>query len=319
MSEPVDISVVLVSYNTAPVLADCLRRLEAGAPAPSREIIVVDNASRDGSAEVVRRRFPHCRLIENAANLGFGRAANQGVQCARGRYVLFLNTDAFVERDSLEKTVAYMDAHPGCGILGAKLVGVDGRLQPSARYFPTPWNIFLQRTGFARFARGARLVDDMAWDHASVRPCDWVPGCFYLVRRAVLEQIGPFDPRYFLYYEEVDQCLAAKRAGWQVVFYPHTTVVHLQGASAREEGELTGAGHAQVVALQVESELLYFRKNHGLVGLLAHLALSTLCDALIVASRLVKRRLAHAAGPAGHAALVWSLFGRTRFGSQPTR
>ena len=132
-----------------------------------------------------------------------------------------------------------MDSHPRCGVLGVKLVGPDGSLQPSCRYFPTPWNVFLATTGLNRFFPGTRLVDDMSWDHASVRECDWVPGCYYLVRREVIERVGLFDPRYFLYCEEVDHCRAVRQAGWSVIYYPFTQVVHIGGESAESEGPLT--------------------------------------------------------------------------------
>jgi GT2 family glycosyltransferase len=313
-----DVSVILVSYNTAGLLDECLARLQRATDGIAHEFIIVDNASRDHSAELVKRRYPEHRLIENRQNVGFARAVNQALAQASGRYALLVNTDALVEEDSVAKTVAYMDAHPDCGILGAKLVYPDGRLQPSARYFPTPWNVFLQRTGLERFFKGVRTIDDLSWDHASVRQCDWVPGCYYLVRKALIEQIGAFDPRYFLYYEEVDQCLAAKKAGWRVVCYPGTTVTHLQAQSAQTVGRLE-RNTLQLEALQIESELLYFRKNHGRAGLLAHLALTTLGDALGLLSRLLKRRTADAAARAAHAALVWSLVGRTHGGTQPTR
>ena len=117
-------------------------------------------------------------MIANSVNVGFGRANNQALPHVRGRYVLLLNTDAFVSADTLPKTVSFMDAHPRCGVLGVKLVGEDGSLQPSCRYFPTPWNVFLASTGLQRFFPRTRLVDDMSWDHASVRECDWVPGCY---------------------------------------------------------------------------------------------------------------------------------------------
>ena len=117
---------------------------------------------------------------------------------------MLLNTDAFVASDTLEKTIAYMDQHPDCGVLGVRLEGREGDLQPCCRYFPTPLNVFIARTGLKRLFPGVKLVDEMNWDHNSVRECDWLPGCYYLVRREVLDQVGLFDPRYFLYYEEVE-------------------------------------------------------------------------------------------------------------------
>src|SRR4051812_5167964 len=180
--------------------------------------------------------------------------------------------------DALPRTVEFMDTNPRCGVLGVKLVGRDGALQPSCRYFPTPWNIFLAGTGIKRFFPRTRLVDDMSWDHGSIRECDWVPGCYYLVRREVIEQVGLFDPRYFLYYEEVDHCRAVRHAGWSVLYYPFTQVVHLGGESAKSEGPLTDG--RQISAQQIESELLYFRKHYGRAGLLSALMLTLLGDAI---------------------------------------
>jgi len=312
---PVDLTAILVSFNTEGLLRDAIGRLQEAAARLSVKIAIVDNASNDGSVALIRREFPACSLIVNPVNVGFGRANNQALGLVEGRHVLLLNTDAFVSPDTLDKTVAYMDAHPRCGILGVRLVGRDGVLQPSARYFPTPWNLFLARTGLYRVFRGVRLVDDMNREHRSVRRCDWVPGCYYLVRRAVIDQVGLFDPRFFLYYEEVDHCLAAVRAGWDVVYFADTTVVHIGGESARTEGTLT-AGARQIEAFQVESELLYFRKNHGLAGVWASVLLCVVADVVLQLKRLLRR------GPSArpwHSRLVWSLFRRTAWATQPTR
>lgn len=315
-----DVSIILVSYNTAESLSACLARIREATANLRHEVIVVDNASRDHSAALVRSRHPDCRLIENAENHGFGRACNQALQWASGRYVLLINPDAFVEPDGISKTVAFLDANPDCGVLGVKLVGPDGRLQPSARYFPTPWNTFLQRTGLDRFFKGARMIDDMSWDHASVRYCDWVPGCYFLVRKAVIDQIGLFDRRYFLYYEEVDHCLAAKKSGWRVVYFPGTQVVHMRGESAKIDGEVTRSGHHQLESARIESELLYFRKNHGPGGAGTYVLLTTLGDALRFLGKLVRGRISpELRACAAHATLVWSLYRRTAWGTCATR
>jgi hypothetical protein len=317
-----DVSIVMVSYNTADLLSDSLQRLKESPGNYKREIIIVDNASRDHSVDYIRKHHPECRLIENRVNVGFARANNQALQWATGRYVLLVNTDAFVESDTVEKTVAFMDAHPNCGILGVKLVALNGQLHSSVRYFPTPWNIFLQRTGLQRFFKGVRMVDDMDWDHASLRRCDWVPGCYYLVRKMVIDKIGLFDPRYFLYYEEVDQCYAARKAGWDVVFYPDTKVVHIGGQSAEKflGAEIVTRIGPELEALRIESELLYFRKNHGAGTVWLNVLLTTLGDMIIVLKRLLKPDSpAGADAGAKHAALVWLIFMRTRLGSRPTR
>jgi N-acetylglucosaminyl-diphospho-decaprenol L-rhamnosyltransferase len=314
-----DLTAIIVNFNTEGLLREAIGRLQHAAARIALKIAIIDNASRDNSVALIRNEFPSCHLIVNATNVGFGRANNQGLALAEGRYVLLLNTDAFVSPETLEKTISYMDTHQRCGILGVKLVGRDGELQPSARYFPTPWNLFLARTGLNRLFSGVRMVDDSSWDHTSVRQCDWVPGCYYLVRREVIDQVGLFDPRYFLYYEEVDHCRAARQAGWEVTCLADTTVIHIGGESAKTSGEITTAGR-QIESIQIESELLYFRKNHGLGGVWANVLLTVAGDVFIVLKRALQRK-----SPAGvavctrHSALVWSLFRRTAWATRPTR
>jgi len=314
-----DISVIVVNYNTAHLLDPMFSAIEKGRGSLKLQIIVVDNASRDGSVEVLRSRHPTVELIENPVNVGFGRANNQVLPKLRGRYVLLLNTDAFVSSDTLPKTVGYMDAHPRCGVLGVKLVGRDGSLQPSCRYFPTPWNIFLVSTGLARFFPKTHLVDDLSWDHASERECDWVPGCYYLVRREVIDEVGLFDPRFFMYYEEVDHCRAVRKAGWSVIYYPFTQVIHTGGESALSAGPLTRSGR-QISSIQIESELLYFRKHYGLAGVLGACALAVVADMIDACKGLIRRLDAkRTAAAAIHAQNVFKLLFATGLGLRATR
>jgi GT2 family glycosyltransferase len=159
----------------------------------------------------------------------------------------------------------------------------------------------------------------MSWDHASVRDCDWVPGCYFLIRKEVIDQLGLFDPRYFLYYEEVDYCFAAKRAGWQVTYFPHTSVVHLGGESAKREGEISSTSQ-QIESLQIESELLYFRKNHGLAGVLEHMLLSSAADLIQFLKDIVKlRSFGRIFFSLRRALFVWKLLFRTQLATVPTR
>ena len=316
-SKPVE--VLVVNFNTASLLQpmfDALRRADSEQLA---SYLVVDNASADNSLECLAKVCPEALLLSNDKNVGFGRANNQLLEHLQGKYALLLNTDSFVAADSLGKTIEYMDAHPECGVLGVRLVGREGDLQPSCRYFPTPLNVFVARTGLRRFFPWLKMVDEMSWDHGSVRECDWLPGCFYLVRREVLDQVGLFDPRYFLYYEEVDHCKRVKEAGWKVVFYPHTTVVHIGGESSRSVAELE-AQSRQISTYQIESELLYFRKHHGLPGLALHMSLVSLGDLLLALKALLKGRgWAAIKACLRHTRATWSLLLETRFASQPTR
>ena len=312
-----DISVILVSYNTIEMTKIALSHLFASSHNLEMEVIVIDNASKDHSAEILRHKYPQIKLIENKKNVGFGRANNQALPYIKSRYVLLLNTDAFVEPDTIAKTVQYMDATPKCGILGVKLFGRAGELQPSCRFFPTPWNSFLNRTGLNRVFMRAKMVDDMSWDHATVRDCDWVPGCYYLVRKEVINQVGLFDPRYFLYSEEMDHCFAAKKAGWHVTYYPYTSVVHIGGESAKSDGEITASGR-QISLLQIESELLYFRKNSGMLASIVNIFLITLADGMQILKDIVKlRRPGWLYLRLMHSITVWKCFFRTRMGKRP--
>ena len=315
----VDLTLIVVNYNTAHLLAEMFAAVDAAAQGLVIQTIIVDNASRDGSAALIRERYPQVELIENTTNVGFGRANNQAIPLMRGDHVLLLNTDAFVSPDTLVKTLAYLREHPRCGVLGVRLVGRDGAQQPSCRYFPTPANTFLMRTGLSRFVPWVRAIDDPRWDPGVSCDCDWVPGCYYLMPREVVDRVGLFDPRYFLYSEEVDHCRRVKRAGFTVHYFADTAVVHIGGESARSDNAVTAAG-SQISVLQIESELLYFRKHHGLAGVLASLALTTVADLLLALKSLVKwARPPMTLSHLQHLAAVFRLSRRTAFGRLPTR
>lgn len=313
-----DISVILVSYNTAEITIKSLQHLYSSSHELKMEVVIVDNASRDNSVELISENYPDIPLVKNQINVGFGRANNQALPYVSGRYVLLLNTDAFVDKTVIAQTVAYMDMNPKCGVLGVKLIGEHGDLQPSCRYFPTPWNIFLDSTGLKGYFKNVQMVDDMDWDHNSVRKCDWVPGCYYLVRREVIEQVGLFDPLYFMYCEEVDHCFSTKKAGWDVTYYP-TPVVHLGGESAKSDSEISKQGR-QIKSLQIESELLYFRKNLGFNGVLSHLLLTTFVNVLQVLKNILKfASVSNTMSYVKHSWFLWKTFFYTNMGSKGTR
>lgn len=315
-----ELTIVLVSYNTKQLLEPCFAALDkARARVGASEVVVIDNASRDGSAEYIEQHFPDVRLIRSEQNVGFGRANNLTLPSFDSQFMLLLNTDAFVSEDSLEKSIAYMRSDARCGIVGVRLTGRDGDVQPSCRHFPTPINIFLVRTGLARWFPRVQLVDGAEWAPASTQECDWVPGCFYLIRREVIAQVGLFDPRYFLYYEEVDHCLATQRAGWKIMYLPTTTVIHLGGESAKSDAKLTKAGK-QVDKINIESALLYFRKNFGLGTMLAYMATEVACDLLLMLKMLSVRRDRPGAAHLGRRmATMLSLCAKTDFGRRATR
>jgi hypothetical protein len=272
-----DLSIVIVNWNVRDLLRACLRSLSRdqgsgvgsqGSVLPSLtpdsclltpEIIVVDNASTDGSAAMVAVEFPWVHLVANAENRGFTGGNNQGLALAQGHYVFFLNPDTEVLGDALATMLAYIEAHPGVGALGPQLRYGDGSLQSSRRRFPTFATALFESTPlawhwpdnpWARRYHLADMPDDLT------QPVDWVVGAALLVRRAALDQIGGFDEGYFMYSEELDWCRRATEAGWQIAYLPDAQVIHHEGKSSEQ---VVAARHIRFQT----SKVRYFRKFRG--------------------------------------------------------
>jgi len=213
-------------------------------------------------------------LIENKTNLGFAAANNQAYELATGQYVILLNPDAYIKPGALENGVAFMEEHPRCGLCGGRLVNLDGDLDPSARRFPNSLYKFFTLSGLSDKFAASRIFgrgDFKYFDHNSVQEVDWVPGTFTIYRRRMLTQTGLFDERFFIYYEETDLCLRAKRNGWKVFFVPDAQVVHVGGGSARtRKDQKFDKGGSQVLKFRMRSEYLYFRKNNGFLSVMAN-------------------------------------------------
>jgi GT2 family glycosyltransferase len=229
------LSICLVNWNTREDLRRCLASIPEGAQTIAYEILVVDNASADGSPEMVARDFPGVHLIRNDDNLGFSRANNQAIAHSRGDYILLLNSDTVVHPGALACLVAALDAHPEAGIAGAKLLNGDGSLQYSCRRFPTFSAGLVRNSPLARLLPGHKGVQDYLmtdFDHASRCSVDWVSGAALCIRRQTLQQIGRLDEGYFMYCEDVDWCYRAHQAGWDVQYIPDAVITHLIGRSS---------------------------------------------------------------------------------------
>lgn len=231
----VPLTVIVVSWNTREILRDCLAAVRRHIPAGYRELVIVDNASSDGSAEMVAEQFPEARLIRNATNLGFGRAANQGMSVARGELMLLLNSDAFLLDGSLMVLSQRFDGDPTLGLVGPRIELADGRLQSSARRFPSIGRLLLSELWFHRLLPRTRVGDLLLgpyWSHDREREVDWLVGACLLLRREVFERTGGFDPAIFMYGEEVEWCHRIRAMGWRILFSPAARVVHLNHKSA---------------------------------------------------------------------------------------
>ena len=262
-----DLSVLIVTYNSCRLIDGLLDGLARQLATLNAEVVLVDNASNDGTADRVARCHPGVRLVRSAHNLGFAAGNNLAAAHAGGRLLLLLNPDALPEPGTIARGMALMDAHPEVGLAGARLLGVDGSTQPSARMFPgLVQELFVLSGLAARFPQSRWFGRfDRSWaDPAQAAVVDWVPGAFALIRRPLFKALGGFDERFFLYYEEVDLCRRIQAAGWQVMYWPALRVAHIGGESARTvAGEAVSSSGSQLTLWRARSGLLYYRKNHG--------------------------------------------------------
>jgi GT2 family glycosyltransferase len=233
----VDLSVIIVNWNTADLTRRCLETLSDALPAElSAEILVVDNASTDGSAEMVAREFPSVILLRRSENGGFARANNEALARAGGEYAYLLNSDTVSLPGSIERLVAHLQRETMCGVAAPRLLNEDLTLQPSCWRFPR-WDtaalesLYLYRL-LPRRWRGELLLAGY-WDHERARPVDWVMGAAMLVRRAVLTQVGGLSERYFMFGEDLEWCWRIRRAGWRIDYRPEASVIHLRGRSSQ--------------------------------------------------------------------------------------
>jgi GT2 family glycosyltransferase len=251
-----DVSAIIVSYNTRALLATCLTALQASTGV-TLDIFVVDNASPDGSADFVAEAFRDVTLIRNRENRGFAAANNVALRQARGRHLLLLNPDTVVQPDTVARLAACLDAYPNAGITGPRVLNADGSVQSCGYWYPTLLGEIRQSrrpNAIARLVLGqARPAPDPE------RACDvdWVDGCCLLIRRALVDRIGPLDEQYFLYAEELDWCRSARNAGWRILTCPRAEMIHLGGQSSAQV-------KAPALALLIETRLRYYRKHDGL-------------------------------------------------------
>lgn len=250
-----DLSIIIVSWNTRDLLEQCLASVFASPPACAFEVWVVDNASTDGSNELVRRRFPQVRLVENTDNLGFAGGNNQAIRASAGRYVLLLNPDTEVKSGALETLVRFMEEQPQAGAAGSRLLNPDQTLQPSCYPLPTLsrelWRLF--HLDAVRPYGTYRMAD---WSLDSPRAVDVIQGACLILRRTALDQVGLLDEDYFMYSEEVDLCFRLQKAGWQLHYVPRAKVVHYGGQSTQQVA-------AEMFLRLYQGKLIFFRKHRG--------------------------------------------------------
>lgn len=268
-----DLAIIIVSHNTRQLLQDCLTSLYAAEHPPGGlEIIVVDNASRDGTVEMLRQNFGRVRLVTNDDNRGFSAANNQGAAVANSDYLLFLNSDTSVRPDALVKPLQYLQANPQVGALTVRLVYPNGQRDPdNHRGYPTPW------TSFCHFTRLDRLFPHSPrfngyyqsyQDFSQTHPIEVAAGSYLMMPAALFQELGGWDEDYFFYGEDIDLCYRINQAGYQIIYYPEVEVVHYKGASSGIRKESAGVTRAsketrlKVAAESARAMNLFYDKHY---------------------------------------------------------
>ena len=247
--DDVDLTVLVVSYNTRALLKDCLSSIYQKTKGVEFEVMVVDNGSNDDSVRMIRREFPQVKLIENQENLGFARANNQAIKQSRARYYLLFNPDTSFKATSPQRMIKFMDEHPEVGILGCKILNTDGTIQPSNASFPNLFTEFLRVFQLKKLVPGVRSRERIGqkwsgmlgstlreyfrvyWDSERIREVDWVSGACLLVRRKAIEDVGLLDEDFFMYYEDADWCYRMRKKGWKTYYFPFFEATHYVGKS----------------------------------------------------------------------------------------
>ena len=235
-----ELSIIIVNYNVKEFLQNLLHSLQKSVSSITHEIIVVDNASDDGSVEFIREKFPQINLIVCQTNLGFSKANNLGLKVSKGKFILLINPDTIVSEDTITKMIEFLNEHPDAGLVGCKILNPDGSLQLACRRsFPGPWTSFCKVTGLSTLFPNSRLFAkyNLTYlDENSTYEVDAISGSFMMMKREVYEKIGGFDEQFFMYGEDLDLCYRIQKNGYKVYYYPGTQIIHYKGESTKRSG-----------------------------------------------------------------------------------
>jgi len=259
-----DISVVIVAWNAKHYLELCLESLLAAPPRRSLEVLVVDNASSDGTTEMVESRFPCVRLIKAGENLGFAKGNNVAIRQCQGRYIALVNPDVQVLPGCLDALGDFLDEHPKVGNVGPRVLNPDMTLQSSCRRFPSLWNNFCSASGLESVFKGSRMFAGehmYFFSHDRTIAVDVLVGCFNMVRRETFDAVGLLDEDLFMYGDDVDWCQRCWKAGWEVVFFPGARAIH-------DRGKITAPYPVRFAVAQQKSVLHYWTKHHNNMSVL---------------------------------------------------
>lgn len=248
------LSIVIVNYNGKGILCNCIESIYKSSSTVNFEIILVDNASSDGSVETIKKEFPEVQVLVNQENKGFSFANNRGIEIAKGDYILLLNNDTLILPGQLDIMLKFMQEHQDVGAVGPKLLNPDGSFQMSFWSFPNLFTEFNRRIinlfAFANYRFFKDLLEDL---YIKEKEIDWVSGACLMVRRKTIEDVGILDENFFMYFEDVDWCYRIRRKGWKIYFLPIARIVHLLGKSMEKEKQKNKQNYRQ-------SRVYFYRK-----------------------------------------------------------
>lgn len=265
-----DVSIVIVNYNTCRLLDECIESIKRETRC-EYEIIVVDNASSDDSCKMIKTKHPDVLLIENAENSGFAKANNLGFARARGRYFFMLNPDTVILDRAIDKLVDFMDNNHDAGICGPRNVGPDGALQHNCDHFPSVWNTLCYYASLGELFPKSRIFNRCwmrYWDYDGVRNVERMTGCSLMIRSSLFREVGGLDESYFMYFEETDFCYQAHLKGKKTVYFPYSCIIHYGGESAKTVKSIPVYNNVCWTYFY-KSQYYFFRKNYGLLPTIA--------------------------------------------------
>ena len=260
----IDLSISIVSWNVKALLEKCLESIFREKGELNIEVIVVDNNSADGSADLIKGRFPEVRLIENKSNLGYAAANNQAIKLSKGKYVLLLNPDTEIRPDAFQKMIDFMGKHADAGALGPKLLNKDGSIQPSCMSFPTLKTALFNALFLDALFPKSKLFGKYLmswWDHNDTKEVDQPMGAALLIRKDVIDRIGLMDEHNIFWFDEVDYCFEIKKAGFKIYFFPGAEIIHYKGESFKQWKSLVQV--LRTTLIWRASRNYFFKKRYG--------------------------------------------------------
>lgn len=312
-----DLSICIVNWNTKNLLRDCIKSIYQKTRGISFEIIIVDNASRDGSVEMLKKEFPQCKVISSNCNLGFSKGNNVAIKQAKGTYILFLNPDTELKTQAIVGMMRFLEGNSEYGAVGCKLLNKDNSIQfACARKFPTPFTQFCFLTLLDRIFSRSKFFSTAEmrhWNHRNSRDIDCLSGACIMTRKTIVDQLSGFNENYFMYAEDIELCYRIRNNGWLIYYLSEEEIYHFSGASSNQVSDKSFSA-----IMQRESNYRFMKENYGklkatefkaavLVGSLVRLMVITLLSAISPISKKYQKEIPNHSFKKYYSLFLWSI------------